>query len=405
MQFNNKCTVLLLLASLCARIWAIEVDDETFDDVVLNSGKRTFVDFYASWCVHCKHLRPNWDKLAEKYANNKDVQFVEMDADKNKKHAKQYNIASFPTIIAFNSTSSENPIGYGGPLEFDNLDEFVNDSINPPKKPEEREVVPEPEAPEEPKKEEATNAIIRLNSSLVDSLIAKPKRNAFILFRNEEDESKESAELYKNWEELSIAFAIESNKILIGVARPELASNTTSVQEMFNVTEYPTIVCIIRGNIEKAETYKNSTSVHDLVKFLNAKMNTHRTVDGRLTDDAGIIPELNEYMVAYLRADVYKRKSAVKVLAQRMMKVDSFAYKRELRFYSRIITLLLDDDTSHNIELEKKRLLTAKREPDFEPEIYDDIQMKLNMINYCEKILTGTITNKPAVNTMTKDEL
>lgn len=403
MHFGKGNTILLLLASICTRICAIEVDDETFDDVVLKSGKRTFVDFYASWCVHCKNLRPKWDQLTEKYADREDVQFVEIDADKNKKHAKQYNIASFPRIMAFNSTNSEHPIGYGGVLEFDNLDEFVDDSINPPKKPEERKVVPEPEKAKEP--EEPTNAIVKLNSTLVDSLIAKPRKNAFILFSDEENESKENKDLYKNWEELSIAFAVKSNKIVIGIATPELEGNTTSVQEMFNVTQYPTIVCIIRGNVQGAEIYNNSTSVHDLVNFLNAKMNTHRTVDGKLTDDAGIIPALNEYMITYLRADVEKRKSVVKLLVQQMAKVDSLAYRRELKFYSRIITLLLNDPESRYIALEKKRLLTAKREPDFEPEIYDDIQMKLNMINYCEKIMKGTMTGKVVAHTMTKDEL
>lgn len=39
---------------------------KNFDDVVVNNGKDTLIEFYAPWCGHCKKLAPVYDELAEK---------------------------------------------------------------------------------------------------------------------------------------------------------------------------------------------------------------------------------------------------------------------------------------------------------------------------------------------------
>ncbi|KAI0081769.1 protein disulfide isomerase [Panus rudis PR-1116 ss-1] len=43
-----------------------------FDEIVLDDNKDVFVEFYASWCGHCKRLKPTWDSLGDRYANVKD---------------------------------------------------------------------------------------------------------------------------------------------------------------------------------------------------------------------------------------------------------------------------------------------------------------------------------------------
>lgn len=39
---------------------------KNFDDVVINNGVDTLVEFYAPWCGHCKSLAPVYEEVAEK---------------------------------------------------------------------------------------------------------------------------------------------------------------------------------------------------------------------------------------------------------------------------------------------------------------------------------------------------
>lgn len=39
---------------------------KNFDDLVINNGVDTLVEFYAPWCGHCKNLAPVYEQVAEK---------------------------------------------------------------------------------------------------------------------------------------------------------------------------------------------------------------------------------------------------------------------------------------------------------------------------------------------------
>jgi protein disulfide-isomerase A6 len=51
----------------------VTLTDATFDEIVLDSEKDVFVEFYAPWCGHCKSLAPIWESLAKTFTNEKDV--------------------------------------------------------------------------------------------------------------------------------------------------------------------------------------------------------------------------------------------------------------------------------------------------------------------------------------------
>lgn len=58
--------------------------------------------FYATWCPHCERFLESgkYDEYEQTLGKDGNVVFVKYDYDKNKSIGDQYNVSSFPTIIA-----------------------------------------------------------------------------------------------------------------------------------------------------------------------------------------------------------------------------------------------------------------------------------------------------------------
>ena len=79
----------------------IEVQDQDFDDKVIQSRVPVVVDFWAPWCGPCKAVGPLIEKLAERHQGK--AQFVKLNIDDNSDTAQKYGIKSVPTIMFFNN--------------------------------------------------------------------------------------------------------------------------------------------------------------------------------------------------------------------------------------------------------------------------------------------------------------
>jgi len=77
----------------------ITLTDDTFDDMVLNSGDVWLVEFYAPWCGHCKALAPEWEQAAADLKGS--VKVAALEATANEQKAAEYGIQGFPTIKVF----------------------------------------------------------------------------------------------------------------------------------------------------------------------------------------------------------------------------------------------------------------------------------------------------------------
>ena len=74
----------------------IEVTEDDFDEVVLNSETPVLIDFYADWCPPCKKLSPIVEEVA---SENSNVKFVKINVDYSESLAIKYNISSIPTLV------------------------------------------------------------------------------------------------------------------------------------------------------------------------------------------------------------------------------------------------------------------------------------------------------------------
>ncbi len=78
---------------------ALEITDQNFQEVVLNSDKPVLVDFWATWCGPCRTVGPIVDELATELDGKAVVGKVNV--DNNSETPQTYGIRSIPALLIF----------------------------------------------------------------------------------------------------------------------------------------------------------------------------------------------------------------------------------------------------------------------------------------------------------------
>ena len=75
---------------------AMKINQENFEQEILQSEKPVLVDFWAPWCGPCRELVPVVDALAEELS---DVKVAKINVEEEMALAKQFRIFSIPTLM------------------------------------------------------------------------------------------------------------------------------------------------------------------------------------------------------------------------------------------------------------------------------------------------------------------
>ncbi len=94
-----------------------DIKSVEFDELI-NAETLSVVDFFGTWCMPCKRIRPILEKVDEKL---KDINFYGVDVDDCHDIASRYRVFSVPTIMCFRSGNK-----LGTLVGLNSYDEIVN---------------------------------------------------------------------------------------------------------------------------------------------------------------------------------------------------------------------------------------------------------------------------------------
>ena len=75
---------------------AIHINNNNFQEEVMNSEKKVLLDFWAPWCGPCRMVVPMVEEIAEE---RPDILVGKINVDEQPELASQFGVMSIPTLV------------------------------------------------------------------------------------------------------------------------------------------------------------------------------------------------------------------------------------------------------------------------------------------------------------------
>lgn len=103
----------------------VHVNDDSFEEEVLNSKEPVLIDYWAEWCGPCKMIAPILDEIAEEYGGK--IKIAKFNIDENPETPPKYGIRGIPTLMLFKGGNVE--ATKVGAVSKSQLSEFIDSNL------------------------------------------------------------------------------------------------------------------------------------------------------------------------------------------------------------------------------------------------------------------------------------
>ena len=105
---------------------SVKINDDNFENDVLNSTKPVLIDFWAEWCGPCKSIAPALEEISDEMSSKLTV--GKLNVDENPTISEKYNIRSIPALMIFKDGNIVAEIM--GALPKSNLENWIRDHVS-----------------------------------------------------------------------------------------------------------------------------------------------------------------------------------------------------------------------------------------------------------------------------------
>lgn len=77
----------------------IELNDNNFNEKIIQQKGVSIVDFWATWCAPCRMQAPIFEETSKDFADK--VNFYKVNVDENMQISSDLKIVSIPTLVVF----------------------------------------------------------------------------------------------------------------------------------------------------------------------------------------------------------------------------------------------------------------------------------------------------------------
>ena len=103
----------------------IQMNQDQFNNMVVNGTDAVLVEFWAPWCVYCRRIAPALEKVAQQYDGK--VKVAQVNIDDEPVLAAQEQIEVIPTLIIYQNGQALGSIV--APESKARIDEFILENL------------------------------------------------------------------------------------------------------------------------------------------------------------------------------------------------------------------------------------------------------------------------------------